>query len=60
MFSPNESHPSDKYGCPRETKYKLGDNYYCYDKTISHFRKIAKTCREDGFELIEDLQQLDI
>jgi hypothetical protein len=55
----NEPHPCDKYGCPREAKYKLGNNF-CYDKVVSHFREIAKTCQEEGFELIEDLEQLDV
>jgi P4 family phage/plasmid primase-like protien len=59
ILPPNEPHPCDKYGCPREAKYQLGNSYYC-DKTISHFKEIAKTCQEEGFELIEDLQQLDI
>jgi len=52
----NEPHPCDKYGCPREAKYKFGNNYYCDDKAVSHFREVAKTCQEEGFELIEDLQ----
>ena len=59
ILPPNEPHPCDKYGCPREAKYKLGNSYYCDDKTISHFKEIAKTCKDEGFELIEDLQQLD-
>ena len=58
MLPPNEPHPCDKYGCPREAKYKLGNSYYCDDKAISHFREIAKNCQEEGFELIEDLQQI--
>ena len=60
MLPLNEPHPCDKYGCPRESKYKLGNSYYCDDKAVSHFREISKTCQEEGFELIEDLQQLDI
>jgi len=56
-LSPNEPHPCDKYGCPREAKYKLGNNYYCDDKVISHFKEIAKTCQAEGFELNEDLNQ---
>ena len=54
MLPPNEPHPCDKYGCPREAKYKLGNNYYCDDKAISHFREIANICREEDFELVED------
>ncbi len=54
ILPPNETHPCDKYGCPREAKYKLGKSYYCDDKTISHFREIAKTCQEENFELIEN------
>jgi hypothetical protein len=30
--------------------------YYCEDKMIRHFREIAKSYRDGGFELIEDLQ----
>jgi hypothetical protein len=60
MLPPNQPHLCDKYGCPREARYKLGNNYYCDDKTLSHFREITKTCRGEGFELIEDMQQLDI
>jgi len=60
ILLPNEPHPCDKYGCPREAKYKLGNSYYCDDRAISHFREIANTCREEGFELIEDMQQPDI
>ncbi len=56
---PNEPHPCDKYGCPREAKYKLGNDYYCDDKAVSHFREIAKKCQEDGFELFEDTQFYD-
>jgi len=55
----NEPHPCDKYGCAREAKYKLGNSYYCNDKAVSHFREVAKTCQDEGFELIEDLQQLE-
>ena len=60
ILPPNQLHPCDKYGCPREAKYKLGNSYYCDDKAISHFKEIAKNCQEEGFELIEDLQQLYI
>jgi hypothetical protein len=60
ILPPNEPHPCDKYGCPREAKYQLGNSYYCDGKAVSHFREIAKTCQEENFELIEDLQQLDI
>jgi hypothetical protein len=60
ILPPNEPLPCDKYGCPREAKYKLGNNYYCDDKAVSHFREIAKTCQKEGFELIEDMRQLDI
>jgi len=59
ILPPNEPHPCDKYGCPREAKYKLGSNHYCDDKLVSHFKEIAKTCQKEGFELIEDLQQPD-
>jgi hypothetical protein len=58
-LAPNELHPCDKYGCPREAKYQLGNNYYCDHKAISHFREIANKCRQEGFMLIEDLAQLD-
>jgi hypothetical protein len=54
LLPPNEPHPCDKYGCPREAKYKLGNSYYCDDKAISHFREIAKNCQEESFELIKD------
>jgi hypothetical protein len=60
ILPPNEPHSCDYYGCAREGKYKLGNNYYCDDKAVSHFREIANTCQEEGFELIEDLQQLDM
>ena len=60
MLPPNEPHPCDKFECPREAKYKLGNSHYCHDKTISYFREIVKTCQDEGFELIEDLQQRDI
>ena len=59
LLPPNEPHRCDKYNCPREAKYQLGDGYYCNDKAVSHFREVAKTCQAEGFELIEDLQQLD-
>jgi hypothetical protein len=36
-------------------KYKLGNDYFCDDKTISHFKEIAKRCREESFDLIEEL-----
>ena len=55
MLPPNEPHSCDKYGCPREAKYKLGNSYFCDDKIVSHFGKVAKTCKDEGFELIEDL-----
>ena len=29
-------------------------------KAVSHFRETVNTCREEGFKLIEDMQQLDI
>jgi hypothetical protein len=60
ILPPNQPHPCDKYGCPREAKYKLGNSYYCHDKAVSHFGEIAKTCQEEDFELIEDLQQRDV
>ena len=60
ILPPNEPHPCDKLGCPREAKYQLANSYYCDDKAVSHFREIAKNCQEENFELIEDLQQLDI
>jgi hypothetical protein len=60
ILPPNEPHPCDKYGCPREAKYKLGNSCYCDDKTISHFREIVKNCKDEGFELIEDLQQIGV
>jgi hypothetical protein len=60
ILPPNDLHPCDKYGCQREAKYQFGDDCYCDDKAISHFREIVKTCQEEGFELIEDLQQLEI
>lgn len=59
MLPPNELHPCDKYGCPREAQYQLGNSYCCDDKAVSHFRDDAKTCQDEGFELIEDLQQPD-
>jgi P4 family phage/plasmid primase-like protien len=59
MLPPNEPHPCNMYGCAREAKYKFGNNYYCDDKAISHFKELARKCREEGFELIEDLQQHD-
>ena len=43
----------------REAKYQLVNSQYCYDKAISYFREIAKR-QEEGFELTEDLKQLDI
>ena len=60
ILAPNEPHPCDKYGYPREAKYQLGNSYYCDDKAVSHFNEIARTCQKEGFELIEDMQQLDI
>jgi hypothetical protein len=45
---------------PRVAKYQLGTSYFCDDKTVSHFREIAKTFQDEGFELIEDLLQLGI
>jgi hypothetical protein len=60
ILQTNEPHPCDKYGCPREAKYQLGNSYYCHDKAVSHFRENARTCREEGFELFEDIQQLEI
>jgi hypothetical protein len=35
-------------------KAKFGNSYYCDDKIISHFREIARTCQDEGFELISD------
>jgi hypothetical protein len=29
ILPPNQPHPCDKYGCPREAKYKLGNSHYC-------------------------------
>jgi hypothetical protein len=37
-----------------KSQKKLGNGYYCDEKLVSHFREIAKTCQEEGFELIED------
>jgi P4 family phage/plasmid primase-like protien len=54
LLPPNEPHPCDKYGCPREAKYQLGNSYYCHDKAVSHFNEVANKCREEGFGLIED------
>jgi hypothetical protein len=54
ILPPNEPHSCEKYGCPGEAKYKLGNSYYFDHKTISHFKEIAKKCQEEGFELIED------
>jgi len=57
ILPPNEVYPCDRYGCAREAKYQLGSSYFCNDRAISHFREVAKTCQDEGFELTEDLQQ---
>jgi P4 family phage/plasmid primase-like protien len=59
MLPSNGPHPCDKYGCPREAKYQLGNSYYCHDKIISHFREIEKTCLDEGFTLVEDLPSFE-
>ncbi len=60
ILPPNEPHPCDMYGCPREAKYKLGISYFCHDKAISHFSEVAEKCSKEGFEVVEDFRQLDI
>ena len=60
ILPPNELHPCDKYGCAREAKYQLGGGYYCHDPATSHFREVAKTCQDEGFEVVEDVQTLDV
>jgi hypothetical protein len=58
MIPTNLYFPTTQLGNPlQEAKRKLGNSHYCHDKVVSHFRKIAKTCPEEGFELIENLQQ---
>jgi len=55
QLPPNEPHPCDKYGCACEASYQLGNSYFCDGEQSSHFKEVTKTCREQGFIVLEDI-----